>query len=424
MPNIKSHSKFFNRWVLLTLLALLLFVGKQSWSPPAEAQVNTSPFIVQVRAAEHATAVPSAHGIQADAVWEVAVNGFAARLSSSQIRRLKADDRVLLIEPDLEVRTTEHGQRRVHAQLHENPFETLTSGVDRIDADRNPRTDVSSVGIAVIDTGVDLTHPDLNVRNGATFVKGTKNANDDNGHGTHVAGIAAAKTGDNRGVRGVAPNAVVWAVKVLDRNGSGTVSQVISGVNWVTKNAASKGIKVANMSLGFFGTSSTLNTAISNSVAAGVTYVVAAGNSATDAAFFSPANHPDVITVSAMGDSDGKCGAAGPPTSDGPDDTFATFSNFGSLVEIAAPGVDITSTYKGGVYATLSGTSMASPHVAGAAAQYIASHPGATPSDVRSALIASGIPQAQPCPGDGSGAGGFTGDSDGFAEPLVYAATL
>jgi subtilisin family serine protease len=159
-----------------------------------------------------------------------------------------------------------------------------------------------------------------------------------------------------------------------------------------------------------------LNTAIHNSIAAGVTYVVAAGNDAMDAASFSPANHPEVITVSAIADSDGACGGLGASTSYGADDTFATFSNYGSLIEIASPGVRIYSTYKGGAYATLSGTSMSSPHVAGAAAQYLATDPGATPAQVAAVLISVGTPQSDAC--------GFSGDPDTFAEPLVDAAGL
>lgn len=376
----------------------------------------------------------AAHGASPDLTFSAALNGFAGPLSAAQVAALRADARVLYVEPDRVVSLVRPvAPPRVRAQLHENNFETLTTGINRIDADLNPRTDVSAMGIAIIDTGIWLTHVDLNVAGNVTFVTGTKSGNDDNGHGTHVAGIAAAKTNDSKGVRGVAPNARLYAVKVLDRNGSGFLSWVIKGVDWVTTNAAGKGIRVANMSLGFEGTSSALNTAIANSVSAGVSYVVAAGNSGKDAATFSPANHPGVITISAIADSDGKCGGAGAATAYGADDTFATFSNFGSVVELAAPGVDITSAYKGdkqnpgGLYATMSGTSMAAPHAAGAAAQYIASNPGSTPAAVRDALISGATPQSPvACTPDATGRlrGGFVGDADGFLEPLVDAATL
>lgn len=366
--------------------------------------------------------VAAAHGVKPDHEYKHALKGFAGPISGPALDSLRTDYRVRSIEPDVVVEAFPMGPPRVRTQLHTNTFETLTMGINRVDADLNPKTDLSAIGIAIIDTGIWLTHADLNVVGNVTFVRRSKSGNDDNGHGTHVAGIAAAKTNDSKGVRGVAPNARLFAVKVLDKKGSGWLSDVIKGVDWVTANAATYGIKVANMSLGCECTSSALNDAIHNSVVAGITYAVAAGNSSKDASTFSPANHPDVITVSAMADSDGKCGGTGPAMSYGADDTFATFSNFGPKVEIAAPGVDITSTWKDGLYATLSGTSMASPHVAGAAAQYIASYPAADPATVRNSLISAGVAQNALCQYDGLG--GFTGDPDSSHEPLLYAATL
>jgi len=214
-----------------------------------------------------------------------------------------------------------------------------------------------------------------------------------------VAGIIAAL--DNSiGVVGVAPQAKLIPVKVLDRTGSGTWSSVICGIDWVTANASSLGIKVANMSLGGTGTSDNncgntnsdaLHKAVCRSRDAGVTYVVAAGNESGSASKLVPAAYDDaVITVSALADSDGKPGGLGPKTSYGPDDTFATFSNYGSIVDLGAPGVSIYSTYKGGKYATMSGTSMASPHVAGVAALYISGNPGSTWIQVRDGLKALG----------------------------------
>lgn len=382
-------------------------------------------YIILLRSGASAAAVAADHGLSIDHTYS-SIRGFSAAGAAGKLQALQRDPRVLSAEPDRFIVLSPI--RRVETQFHTNDFETLTSGIDRIDADLNPRTDVSAVSIAIIDTGIWKTHVDLNVAGGNNCTgRGTSKYNDDNGHGTHVAGIAAAKTGDNHGVRGVSPNARLYAVKVLDRNGSGFLSWVICGVDWVSANAA--GIKVANMSLGFQGSSSALNTAIANSVGAGVTYAVAAGNSSSDASLFSPASHPDVITVSAMGDSDGKCGGLGAATSNGADDTFATFSNRGSAVEIAAPGVDIESTYKGdkqnpgGLYASISGTSMASPHVAGAAAQYITSHPGSSPAQVSGALVAAATGQTAGCTA-GTGKGGFTGDPDSFAEPLLYAKDL
>ena len=168
----------------------------------------------------------------------------------------------------------------------------------------------------------------------------------------------------------MAPGARLWAVKVLNDQGSGYMSWIVAGIDYVTKNASA--IEVANMSLGCECTSAALDTALTNSTNAGVVYVVAAGNSTKDASTFSPANHPRVITTSAVADFDGKAGGVGAATCRADeDDTLANFSNFGSTVDIAAPGVCIRSTWNNGGYNTISGTSMASPHAAGAAALYV-----------------------------------------------------
>ncbi|MBI4481997.1 MAG: S8 family serine peptidase [Acidobacteria bacterium] len=422
---------------LVSLLLLFASAIAQGQGPPdglpSGARVPNR-YIVVVQEGVSPESVAFSYGVIPAEVYTSALNGFAGPANFGQVAALAGDPRVKYIEPDRVVSLVPPaGPPIVRAQLHTNDFETLTTGIDRVDAELNSKTDLSAIGIAILDTGIWLQHSDLNVAGNVTFVTGTKSGNDDNGHGTHVAGIAAAKTGDNRGVRGVAPNARLYAVKVLNKNGSGFLSWVIAGVDWVTKNAADKRIHVANMSLGFEGTSTALDDSIHKMVTtANVATAVAAGNSGKNASTFSPANHPDVITVSAMGDSDGKCGARGGATSDGPDDTFATFSNFGAVIELAAPGVDILSTWKGdrnnpgGLYATASGTSMSSPHGAGGAAQYIASNPGASPSAVRTALIERGTPQDQACGIDATGRerGGFTGDKDSTAEPLLDAASL
>lgn len=351
-----------------------------------------------------------AKGAEVAHVFTHALKGFAIKAPAHMAGQLRNDPAVAYVELDFVV--------QIAAQM-------TPAGINRVDADLSSALSgdgagtVSGVDVAVIDTGIDLRHPDLSVYKQKTFVKGTKSASDDNGHGTHVAGTAAAKD-NGSGVVGVAPGARLWAIKVLDRNGSGSMSGVIAGIDYVTQNAGE--IDVANISLGCECVSASLNAAISNSVAAGVTYVVAAGNSGKDASTFSPANHPDVIAVSAIADSDGKCGAAGPATSHGADDTLATFSNFGPAVDMAAPGVNILSTYKGGSYATMSGTSMASPHVAGAAALYKVANPLATPAQVLAALQAAGSTPATAC--DGNGSGYFSGDADGSAEPLLYARPL
>ena len=402
--------------------------GLVALATTVSAQVIPGQYIIKLKAGYDPLGVAAAHGVRAQQVYDTAVLGFAGAVPAGRLRALQRDPRVELVEPDRQVAIG--GQVLVGGATGtatvSSTGDLVPLGVSRIDADLNPRTDAAAVGVAIIDTGVCLTHPDLNVAGGISYVIGVTSANDDNGHGSHVAGIAAAKI-NGTGVRGVAPNARLFAVKVLDSTGNGTLSAVISGVNWVTKNAKTKVIKVANMSLTFVGTSTTLNSAITKSVSAGITYVVAAGNSAMDAATFSPANHPSVITVSAIADSDGQCGAAGALTYYGADDTFATFSNFGSVVDIAAPGVDIYSTFRDGGYAMMTGTSMAAPHVTGAAALYLAGHLTATPTTVRTVLLGLATPQTPvACTPDVTGRyrGGFNGDRDIYLEPLVDAAGL
>jgi len=339
-------------------------------------------------------------------IYEDVLNGFAISVPNERIIEvLEQSPFVDHIEKDKVV--------KAFAQ-------TLPSGVNRVDGDLSSTKSGSGGGvintdIAILDSGIYTSHSDLNVYHQKSFVSGTSSGNDDNGHGTHVAGIAAAK--DNSiGVVGVAPGAKLWAIKVLDRNGSGALSTIIKGIDYIRQYANQ--IEVANLSLGCECKSSAFDTAINNAVKAGITFVVASGNSGKDASTFSPANNPNVIAVSAIGDSDGKCGGTGPSTGSGRDDTLASFSNYGSVVDIAAPGTKIFSTYKGNSYATMSGTSMASPHVAGAAALYEASHPGASPSEVRNALLSGGSTSSTTC--DGKGHGYFTSDRDNYREPLLY----
>lgn len=346
--------------------------------------------------------VAARHGIAPDHVYEHAISGFAGVVPPAILRKLQNDPNVAWVEPDAEY----FASGKPVPPPPPQPAQTLPYGINRIDADLNFKAQIDGIDqrvnadVAVIDTGIELSHPDLYVINNVSFVRGAKSGNDDNGHGTHVAGTIAAL--DNAiGVVGVAPGARLWAVKVLKGSGSGSLSDIIKGVDYVTANSAH--IEVANMSLGG-PNSAALVTAVGNSVAAGVVYAVAAGNSSADANNYSPANSPDVLCVSAIASNN----------------TFAYFSNFGSAVDIAAPGVAVLSTYLGQSYATLSGTSMASPHVAGAVALYLADGTkptnGAEVAAVRSYLQFVGDAQ--------SGPRGFTGDSDGFPEPVVNASSL
>ncbi len=383
-----------------------------SGSASARAKVTISAddhYIVILKDESAIDDVVKAHGAIVSDRFETAMHGFAGTISRDMLEPLASDARVALIEPDYVVTT--------YAQ-------TLPPGINRSEADVNATAKINgkdervNIDIAIIDTGIDLLHKDLNVYKNVNFVNTGSKGSDDNGHGTHVAGIAAAK--DNTiGVVGMAPGARLWSVKVLDRNGSGRMSTIITGVDYVTQHADE--IDVANMSLGCNCVSEALNQAISRAVAKGIVFTVAAGNDGKDAASYSPANHPDVITVSAIADYDGKAGGLGKATCRADrDDSLASFSNFGSVVDIAAPGVCVYSSWKNNMYQTISGTSMAAPHVAGAAALYIASH--GKPANAADALAVHAALKLAAF--EQSTVDGFMGDKDMQAEPLLNAASL
>jgi subtilisin family serine protease len=349
-----------------------------------------------------------------------ALSGFAATMTPAVRNLLAANPLVESIQPDRPIRGfaqyLPNGITRVHADV------SRTASIDAVDP---PRIDVN---VAVLDTGVDTGHDDLNVVGGYSCAKG-RSYDDHYGHGTHAAGIIGALD-DRRGVVGVAPGARIFGVKVLDDDANGTTRELLCGIDWVTStrtdNDPKNDIAVANLSLGGVGTddgrcgksdSDILHQAVCKSVEAGVTYVVAAGNDHEDASHLIPAAYDEVITVSALADADGKSGGEGgsPSCRADEDDTLANFSNYGSVVDIAAPGVCIFSTMPkdaeisdGSGYGTLTGTSFAAPHVAGAAALWISRHPDATPAQVRNALIAAGNYDW-----DGKD------DPDGHKEPLV-----
>jgi subtilisin len=322
----------------------------------------------------------NAHALSVLQVYEHALKGYAAKIPAARLNAVRADSRVQYVNEDLEV---------------EAFAQTLPTGINRIDGELsstvsgNGSGSVSSPSVAVIDTGSG-PHPELNVVGGTNCSTGKpKDYADGNGHGTHVAGTIGAKD-DGNGVVGVAPGVPLYSVRVLNSAGSGSWSSVICGIDWVTARAGT--IKVANMSLGGSGSdgacnSAALHQAICNSVNAGITYVVAAGNDSTNSSGFVPAAYDQVITVSALADFNGQAGGGAASTCRvDEDDTFANFSNYGADVDLIAPGVCINSTWKGGGYNTISGTSMASPHVAGAAALYLSTHAGVTPDQVKTAL--------------------------------------
>ena len=287
-----------------------------------------------------------------------------------------------------------------------------------------PGEDSEPIDIVIVDTGVSLTHPDLSVYRSLSFVNGNLSTNTDltddkNGHGSHIAGIINAK--DNGfGIVGIVPedNIRIWSLKVCGDDGICSLSDQIKAIEYITNNADI--IDIVNYSIEN-PYSKLFEQAISESVKAGITYVAAAGNFGKNATLTtSPASSPDVITVSAIGDSDGKCGGLGPLLDRGTmmDDTFANFSNFGPSIDVAAPGVDILSTFNGTAYGILTGTSMAVPHVTGLAGYLKTINPNASPEEIREMIIKSGSSPSSVCQ-ENKGIGYFKGDLDEIPEPLL-----
>ena len=355
-------------------------------------------------AAATASTLSSSIGGEVDDVYEHAVKGFLVTATDAVAAALARDPNVAYVERDravtIDTQSTPTGVQRTLASSNPSLF---IDGFDdiRVDAD-----------VAVIDTGIDLQHPDLNVVGGVNCLPATgcvPGGDDDNYHGTHVAGTIGA-IDNSFGVVGVAPGVRLWAVKVMDSTGVGSLSSIIRGLDWVTANAAT--IEVANMSFGAPGFSQALFDATQSAVNAGVAIAVAAGNSHVSAAGISPASFSNVLTVSALADFDGASGGLGAPTCTADqDDTLADFSNFGP-VDITAPGVCIASTVpvELGSYGVLSGTSMASPAVAGALALLARQSNPANATQVR-ALYDRVI---------AAGNFNWTDDSgDGVKEPLV-----
>ena len=410
--------------------AVLMLIGAVSMlSIPAVGQPDFGRYIVTLKDGADSNALSQRLAKQAGGkrgyVYSSALNGFSIEMPKAALNGLRNHPKVMLVEEDLAQQAIVQG---------------IPDGITRIFASQNTDFDIDGVDdnrvdadVAILDTGIDVDHPDLNVVGGANCLQSRKrrgrttyycdatvSADDDQYHGTHVAGTVAAL--DNGvGVVGVAPGARLWAVKVLDSNGSGYTSGIIAGIDWVV---AQGDIEVMNLSLGGSGVSSAYQTAIDNAVANGVAVVVAAGNSSADASNYSPAFVPSAITVSALADFDGLEGGLGTSCYEGTadfdpteiDDTLANFSNYGSPVDIAAPGYCVLSTIpteynvaQPGYY-LLDGTSMAAPHVAGAAA-VLASN-GMTASEIVGYLTSTGNYN-------------YIDDSgDGIQEPLLDVSSL
>jgi subtilisin family serine protease len=384
------------RWIVATTGAVALSIlGMPSGAQaaPAEAAVLAVPgaevvpdsYVVVLKPNRSAVAgqvrtLAGRHDATVRATYRHALRGFAATMTARQARQMAADPAVAYVQPNV-----------VHhaGDTQANP---PSYGLDRIDQRNRPlnaaytySTTASDVDAYIIDTGIRTTHRDFGGRAVSGFDAVDGGAADDcNGHGTHVAGtVGGAAHGVAKGVRLV-------AVRVLNCQGSGTTAQVVAGIDWVTANA--DGPSVANMSLGG-GADTALDNAVRASIASGVTYAIAAGNGflgifPLDACTQSPARVAQAITVSATDSGDRK----------------PSWANRGACVDVFAPGISITSTWSTNDTATntISGTSMATPHVAGAAALYLAAHSAATPAEVSAAIVNSATPGVVVSPGSGS----------------------
>jgi len=293
------------------------------------------------------------------------IPGVVTELTQDEIKELKKSDKVKAVEEDAEA--TIMGEVDEDGKGKPSPPPTPTDwGVYKINADDAWAISTGTgVKVAVLDTGIDIDHKDLGtVYSGYDFINDDDDASDDNGHGTHCAGIIAAQK-DGSGVTGVAPDVVLYAVKVLNAQGSGSYTAIIAGIQWATTN----GMQVISMSLSGTSNLASLETACINAKASGVVIVAAAGNSGNTRAQY-PAAYSSVISVGATDSSDAK----------------AKWSSYGANLDLMAPGVSIRSTYMGDTYASMSGTSMACPHVAGTAALVLSSHSGYSPDEVQECL--------------------------------------
>jgi subtilisin family serine protease len=321
---------------------------------------------VRANVGSQAQTLAGKYGAQVNRTYGSALTGFSISADETEAKRLATD-------PNVDYVVQNHTFHALDTQ--QNP---PSWGLDRVDQRDLPldqgytySTQAANVTAYIIDTGVLSTHETFGgrVSGGKDFIDNDDDPTDEQGHGTHVAGtIGGSEYGLAKGIK-------IVGVRVLDANGSGTTDGVVAGVDWVAANAS--GPSVANMSLG--GSPDTaLDQAVQGAIAKGVTFGVAAGNSSADASTSSPARVPEAITVAASDQNDAQ----------------ASFSNFGSLVDLYAPGVGITSSWGSGNTATntISGTSMATPHVVGAAALYLADHPTATPAEVASALTSAATP--------------------------------
>lgn len=374
------------RLVVAAVAALMLSLGAaevaQAQTPAPPGAIDGQYIVVLKRdvGAEDALSIRAealARGAQLRHVYQAALNGFAARLPAQAVEALRRHPRVDFIEPDTVV-TADDTQSGA-------PW-----GLDRIDQRALPLNSAYTYGATgsgvkayIVDTGIRSTHVQFGgrVTSGYTAISDGRGTSDCAGHGTHVAGTVGGSTS------GVAKQVSLVAVRVLGCDGSGSTSGVIAGIDWVTNDHQAGQPAVANLSLGS-DPSSSLDTAVRNSIADGVTYAIAAGNDNASACNYSPGRVDAAITVGSTTSTDGR----------------SSFSNWGTCLDTFAPGSSITSTMNGSDTATgtKSGTSMATPHVAGVAATYLQGNPSASPTSVRDAIVNSATPNVVTSPGSGS----------------------
>jgi subtilisin len=392
--------------LVLALLLLLPVVPAQA-APPVEETLSATGaldaagrYIVLLKDGADARAVRQRHerqqGLKTDRGFGAAIPGFAGKLTKAQVSALEADPDVASVVPD---------------EVVEVAAQTIPTGVSRIGARHSTMAKIDGIDtrvdadVAIVDTGIDKAHPDLYVAGGMNCTTSEKGAwTDGHGHGTHVAGTVGA-IDNGSGVVGVAPGVRLWSVRILNSDGFGYLSWYLCGLDWIAgqrdpSDPSRPRFESVNMSVAKWGSddgncgytnSDVLHQAICRVVKAGIPVAVAAGNDAGSSAARVPAAYNEVITVSALADTDGKAGGLGGNRCYSwggydRDDTFADFSNYGSDVDIIAPGKCIWSTLPGNRYGYSSGTSMATPAVAGAIALYKATRPWVSPGQVKQAL--------------------------------------
>ena len=409
-------SSFQRLWILLCFAcALTVTAGAAQSRRPASQPRATTKVIVTLRDDSDAGAVLRFANItRTGRRFTEAINGFAADVDEAQLAALDADPRVISINPNATFTLSKIewvGPQPLPKQIVTNPLKRIGI-MDSLTAHVDGRDDGGlDVDIAVVDSGVDAAHPDLRVVGGVSCVDNTSAFYDGTGHGTIVAGLAAAK--DNGiGIVGVAPGARIWSVKMLDDSNSGSLEAFMCSLEWLQQNAPT--LEVANMSFTVPGTVDgpcglvprpgrhprwqkwelvdPYNMAICKIVESGTVIAAAVGNDAVDAHELLPAAYPQTIAVSALADHDGRPGGLAKKDSCFPgeiDDSLASFSNFGEVVDFAAPGICTISTFPGGDYRMGDGTSFAAPLVAGAAALVAVRYPGAEPWFIRQMLEAN-----------------------------------